>query len=163
MKWGLKEGISIDADSGPPRYVLWCCGGICHQLLTFFQIGCGHTVHFNCFVRQNCNFIFCLFLARGWFPHTPTKPYSLTQHPPIPPKPRNEAQSIELSSCQADVGCQRVEVGRMERSQAGGISHGHLPSIPVPVPPLPTLSVSTARCCTSQPPTVRSLACFHLK
>ena len=31
MKWGLKVGISIDADSGPPRYVLWCCGGICHQ------------------------------------------------------------------------------------------------------------------------------------
>ena len=44
MKWGLKGGISIDADSGPPRYVLWCCGGICHQVLTFFQIGCGHTV-----------------------------------------------------------------------------------------------------------------------
>ena len=44
MKWGLKGGISIDADSRPPRYVLWCCGGICHQLLTFFQIGCGHTV-----------------------------------------------------------------------------------------------------------------------
>ena len=44
MKWGLKGGISIDADSDPPRYVLWCCGGICHQLLTFFQIGCGHTV-----------------------------------------------------------------------------------------------------------------------
>ena len=41
---GLKGGISIDADSGPPGYVLWCCGGICHQLLTFFQIGCGHTV-----------------------------------------------------------------------------------------------------------------------
>ena len=46
MKWGLKGGISIDADSGPPRYVLWCCGGICHQLLTFFKIGCGHTVPF---------------------------------------------------------------------------------------------------------------------
>ena len=30
MKWGLKGGISIDADSGPPRYVLWCCGGIWH-------------------------------------------------------------------------------------------------------------------------------------
>ena len=44
MKWGLKGGISIDADSGPPRYVLWCCGVICHELLTFFQIGCGHTV-----------------------------------------------------------------------------------------------------------------------
>ena len=44
MKWGLKRGISIDADSGPPSYVLWCCGSICHQLLTFIQIGYGHTV-----------------------------------------------------------------------------------------------------------------------
>ena len=44
MKWGLKGGISIDADSEPPRYVLWCCSVICHQLLTFFQIGCGQTV-----------------------------------------------------------------------------------------------------------------------
>ena len=44
MKWGLKGGISIYADSGPPRYVLWCCGCICHEVLTFFQIGCGHTV-----------------------------------------------------------------------------------------------------------------------
>ena len=34
-KWGLKGGISIDADSGPLRYVLWCCGSICHQLFTF--------------------------------------------------------------------------------------------------------------------------------
>ena len=46
MKWGLKGGISIDADSGPPRYVLWCCGGICHQLLTFIKVGCDHTVPF---------------------------------------------------------------------------------------------------------------------
>ena len=44
MKWGLKDGISTDADSGPPRYVLWCCGGICHQPDTFIKIGCGHTV-----------------------------------------------------------------------------------------------------------------------
>ena len=44
MKWGLKGGISIEADSGPPRYVLWCCGGICHQLPNFFKIGCCHTV-----------------------------------------------------------------------------------------------------------------------
>ena len=44
MKWGLKGGISIDADSGPPRYVLWCCGGICHQPDTFIKVGCGHTV-----------------------------------------------------------------------------------------------------------------------
>ena len=47
MKQGLKGGILIDADSGPPRYVLWCCGGICHQVLTFIQIGCGHTVAYD--------------------------------------------------------------------------------------------------------------------
>jgi hypothetical protein len=41
----LKCGISIYADFGPPRYVLWCCGGICYEVLTFFQIGCGHTVY----------------------------------------------------------------------------------------------------------------------
>ena len=40
------RGISIDADSESPTCVLWCCGGICHQLLTFFQIGCGHTVNY---------------------------------------------------------------------------------------------------------------------
>ena len=32
MKWGLKGRISIDADSGPPRYVLWYCNGICHSI-----------------------------------------------------------------------------------------------------------------------------------
>ena len=37
MKWGLKGGISIDADSRPLRYVLWCCGSICHQVFTFIQ------------------------------------------------------------------------------------------------------------------------------
>ena len=31
MKWGLKVGISIDADSGPLRHALWCCGSIYHQ------------------------------------------------------------------------------------------------------------------------------------
>ena len=25
-------------------YVLWYCGGICHQVFTFIQIGCGHTM-----------------------------------------------------------------------------------------------------------------------
>ena len=60
MKWGLKGGISIDADSGPPRYVLWCCGGICHQLLTFFQIGCGHTV-------IHCAETACYLLADSWW------------------------------------------------------------------------------------------------
>ena len=52
MKWGLKEGISIDADSGSPRYVLWCCGGICHEVLTFIQIGCGHTVRLGFFLQD---------------------------------------------------------------------------------------------------------------
>ena len=49
MKWDLKGGISIYADSGSPRYVLWCCVRICHQLLTFIQIGSGHTVYLGCF------------------------------------------------------------------------------------------------------------------
>ena len=44
MKWGLKGGISFDADSGPFRYVLWCCGSICYQLFTFIWICFGHTV-----------------------------------------------------------------------------------------------------------------------
>ena len=44
MKWDLKGGISIDADSGTLRYVLWCYGSVCHQPFTFIQIGCGHTV-----------------------------------------------------------------------------------------------------------------------
>ena len=30
MKWGLKGEISIDADSGPPKYVLWCCWFDCY-------------------------------------------------------------------------------------------------------------------------------------
>ena len=47
MMWGLKGGISINADSGPPRYVLWCCGSICHEVLTFIQFGCGHTVRLD--------------------------------------------------------------------------------------------------------------------
>jgi hypothetical protein len=47
MKCGLKEVISIDADSGPPRYEIWWCGGICHQPDTFIQIGSGHNVYGN--------------------------------------------------------------------------------------------------------------------
>ena len=72
MKWGLKGGISIDADSGPPRYVLWCCSGICHQLLTFFQIGCGHTVYLD--IRASCKIswkhlflgFFLVICQTGW-------------------------------------------------------------------------------------------------
>ena len=44
MKWGLEGGISIDADSGPPRYLLLCCNDICQDFFTFIQIGSGHTV-----------------------------------------------------------------------------------------------------------------------
>ena len=34
----------FDWCSGSPRYVLWCCGGICQEDFTFIQIGSGHTV-----------------------------------------------------------------------------------------------------------------------
>ena len=44
MKWGLKGGISIDTDSGPHGYVLWCCGSRSQDFFTFIQIGSGHTV-----------------------------------------------------------------------------------------------------------------------
>ena len=57
MKWGLKGKISIYADSGPLRYVLWCFGSISHQLFTFIHIYSGHTVsarllHVNARVRE---------------------------------------------------------------------------------------------------------------
>ena len=57
MKRGLKEGISIDADSGPLGYVLWCCGSRSWEVFTFYQIGFGHTVlfispNFNCKLFQ---------------------------------------------------------------------------------------------------------------
>jgi hypothetical protein len=50
MLWSevWKGGISIDADSGPFRNVLWCFGGICHQQDTFIQIGSDHTVGLMC-------------------------------------------------------------------------------------------------------------------
>ena len=38
LKKHLKGGISIYADFGPPNYVLWCCVGICHEVLTFFRL-----------------------------------------------------------------------------------------------------------------------------
>ena len=46
MKWGLKGGISIDTDSGPHGYVLWCCGSRSQDFFTFIQIGSGHTVRY---------------------------------------------------------------------------------------------------------------------
>ena len=39
MKLDLKGWISIDADSGPLGYVLWCCGSRSWEVFTFFQIG----------------------------------------------------------------------------------------------------------------------------
>ena len=44
MYWGLKGGISIDVYSVPPRYVLWCCGSIFHEVFISIQIGREHTV-----------------------------------------------------------------------------------------------------------------------
>ena len=62
----LKGGISIYADFGPPRYVLWCCSGICHEVLTFFQIGCGHTVwsELDFFFQYNGNFFLIVILIK---------------------------------------------------------------------------------------------------
>ena len=40
----LKGGISVDADSGPLGYILWCCGGRSRDFFTFIQIGTVHTV-----------------------------------------------------------------------------------------------------------------------
>ena len=36
MKWGLKGGISINTDSGPLGYVLWCCGSRSSRLFYFY-------------------------------------------------------------------------------------------------------------------------------
>ena len=44
MKWGLKGVISVDADSGPLGYVLWCCGSKSCEVFIYFQIGSGNTV-----------------------------------------------------------------------------------------------------------------------
>ena len=46
MKLGLKEGISIDADSGPHGYVLWCSAQVV-EVFPFFQIGYGHTADWH--------------------------------------------------------------------------------------------------------------------
>ena len=43
-KFWSERGISIDTDSGTLRYVLWCCGSICHQLFILIQIHSKHTV-----------------------------------------------------------------------------------------------------------------------
>ena len=56
MKLGLKGGISIDVDSVPLGYVLWCCGSRSLDFFTFIQIGSGHTVcFFGYFVNNAIN------------------------------------------------------------------------------------------------------------
>ena len=35
--WGLKGGISIDTDSGPLGYVLWCCSSRSWEVSPFFS------------------------------------------------------------------------------------------------------------------------------
>ena len=62
-----ERGDSIDADSGPPRYVLWCCGGICHQILAFFKIGCGHTVLYLVINLFSLVFGFCQKLIKRYY------------------------------------------------------------------------------------------------
>ena len=57
MKWGLKGEISIDVDSGPPSYVLWCCGGFCHQPDSFFQIVSGHIVNSRVYNTRDTNHV----------------------------------------------------------------------------------------------------------
>ena len=44
MKLVLKGGISIDADSVPLKYDLWCWGSRSQEEFTFIPIGSGHTV-----------------------------------------------------------------------------------------------------------------------
>ena len=80
MKWGLKGGISIDADSGPPRYVLWCCDGICHQVLTFFKIGSGYTVRWTlikCLISMLSNLAETLNSSAKWKNKQAAKIWSL--------------------------------------------------------------------------------------
>ena len=48
-KFGSERGISIDGDSGPPGYVLWCYGSRIREEFTFIQICYGHTVLDNSF------------------------------------------------------------------------------------------------------------------
>ena len=38
MNWGLKGGVSIDADPGPLGNVLWCCGSRNLGVFTFFRL-----------------------------------------------------------------------------------------------------------------------------
>ena len=53
LKWGLKRRISIDADSGPLRYVLWCCGNRSQEEFSFIQFSSGNTV--SCSLLDDTN------------------------------------------------------------------------------------------------------------
>ena len=37
LKWCLRGGISIDTDSGPLGYVLWCCGSRSQDFFYFYS------------------------------------------------------------------------------------------------------------------------------
>ena len=52
---GLKGGISIDADSGPHGYVLWCCGSRSQDFFTFIQVGPGQSILWNTAVISKKN------------------------------------------------------------------------------------------------------------
>ena len=90
MKWGLKGGISIYGDSGPPKYVLWCCGCVCHEVLTFIQFGCGHTVLRNIF---NCVLPHWRHLTAGLFYFSSCKVWQLQRWENL----RNKTVSVEQS------------------------------------------------------------------
>ena len=100
MKSGLKGGISIYADSGAPRYVLWCCSCICHELLTFFQIGCGHTVPTNIFIE---------YLTQNVIFHVKTKHelwgllIQKSQHPMLPNLTLNDTSFKKMGDSSVQV------------------------------------------------------------
>ena len=50
-KKGLKGGISIDTDSEPLGYSIWCCGSRIQEEFTFIQIG--HTVNVVYFLKKD--------------------------------------------------------------------------------------------------------------
>ena len=77
-KFGSERGISIDADSGPLGYVLWCCGSRSQDFFTFIQISSGHTVQkqpTSPFITYYCRFFdkvtnflaSCHFVTFSWY------------------------------------------------------------------------------------------------
>ena len=67
---GLKGGISIDADSGPFGYVLWCCGSRSWEVFTFFRLALAFfwgIVYFN--TSMGSFRILKLVGFSKWLPH----------------------------------------------------------------------------------------------